>query len=200
MRYLIAIADEKREVAAQLIQHGNPAVRRMAVEALSDYPDVAREVIDRTWLKEAAAAADPKRRALAALAIRAHGDQGTEALHDLLADQDRSVAQVAIRTAGVLGNREYLHAVVGRLGDPRLRGDAIEALAAFGPRIVGSLGDVMSDETAAPSIRRQIPRVLQRIRDQKSVDTLFDAIRSNDLLLRTNVLKALNRLRIPPLA
>jgi AAA family ATP:ADP antiporter len=68
-------------------------------------------------------------------------------------------------------------------------------LAGFGVRIVGTLSDVLNDETMPLSIRRQIPRVLRDIPDQRSVDVLIEAIGQKNLELRSAVLRGLNRLR-----
>ena len=53
----------------------------------------------------------------------------------------------------------------------------------------------MLDESLPMRIRRQIPRVLKQIPNQRSVDVLLAAVGHQDLTLRAAVLKALNRLR-----
>lgn len=195
VRYLIATADDKAGLARQLIQHANPALRHAAVEALTNYPEVAREVVDYRWLRENATHTDPRVRALAALAIRAHGDRGTESLHRLLADTERSVVQEAVRTAGVLCGREYVTELISLFADPRLRGEVVDAMVCYGSRIVGTLADILDDANAPIAVRRQIPRVLHRIPEQRCVDELFRVLTAPDLILRTNVLKALSKLR-----
>jgi len=84
---------------------------------------------------------------------------------------------------------------VERLGEARLRGPVVEALAAYGPPVCGALGDLLEDETVPAAIRRQIPRVLKRIPDQRSVDVLLRSSAHRDLSLRATALKALNHLR-----
>ena len=143
----------------------------------------------------AAGDAAPFRRALAATAIRVCGDQGTEALHRLLADQDPAVRMEACRAAGALRNRAYVHALIGHLNDPRLRGAAIQALAQYGPQICGTLSDILEDRSVPVRLRRHIPRMLKFIPHQRSVDVLLNAIGTEDLSIRNSVLKALNRLR-----
>ncbi|MDQ2946970.1 MAG: HEAT repeat domain-containing protein, partial [Acidobacteriota bacterium] len=138
---------------------------------------------------------DPKRRRLAALAVSARGDQGTEVLHQLLNDNDPAVVEAAFHSAGSLQNREYVPAMVRKLSDPKLRGAAIEALSAYGERIVGTLGDLLHDDQVPLSIRRQIPRVLRLIPSQRAVDILLGFISDPNLGLRAGVLRALNRLR-----
>jgi AAA family ATP:ADP antiporter len=68
-------------------------------------------------------------------------------------------------------------------------------LAGFGPGIDGSLSDVLLDEGLPLRVRRQVPRVLKNIPDQRSVDVLLALIGHRDLSIRAAVLKALNHLR-----
>ena len=87
----------------------------------------------------------------------------------------------ACRAAGALRNRAYFHALVSLLPNPHLRGDAMAALAAYGPRICGSLGDMLDDKSVPVPIRRHIPRILKQIPDQRSVDILLKATIHPDL-------------------
>ena len=65
----------------------------------------------------------------------------------------------------------------------------------YGTRVCGSLGDILADRNASLAVRRQIPRVLRLIPDQRSVDVLVSSLGAPDPAIRTAVLKALNRLR-----
>src|SRR5207244_1071532 len=76
-----------------------------------------------------------------------------------------------------------------------LRGEAVAALAAYGPRICGSLGDILEDRSVAARIRRHIPRILKQIPDQRSVDVLLKATIQSEPQIRDLALRALNRLR-----
>jgi AAA family ATP:ADP antiporter len=131
---------------------------------------------------------------LAAIASRSHTD-GVDALRQLLNDPDPQVVAAAFSSAAALKDREVLPVIVRRLSDPKLRGTAIEALAAFGSRIVGTLSDLMDDDRLPLAVRRQIPRVLRLIPEQRSVDALKAFIGHPNLALRGAVLRALNRLR-----
>jgi AAA family ATP:ADP antiporter len=85
--------------------------------------------------------------------------------------------------------------LIHALGNPRQRADAIAALSEFGPQICGSLSDALLDDSMPMRIRRQVPRVLKKIPQQRSVDVLIAAIGHPDLSIRAGVLKALNHLR-----
>ena len=105
------------------------------------------------------------------------------------------VVAEACRTAATLQNRIYLDSLLRLLASSRMRGAAMEALAGYGERIVGTLGDVLLDTTTPSAVSRQIPRVLQKIPTQRSVDVLFQAYDEPNLTVRTAALKSLNALR-----
>lgn len=195
VRYVLTVTPDVRPVAVLLLHHPNPVVIEGALAALASMPELAQELIRHEWLVETMSSPDPNRRKLAALAVRARGDQGTDVLHRLLDDEDTEVLRAAFASAAVLQNREYLPAIVRRLPNPKLRGAAIEALSAYGTRIVGTLSDLLEDEHSPLAMRRQIPRVLRLIPSQRSVDTLLAHINDPNLMLRAAALRALNRLR-----
>lgn len=195
VQYAIEVTPDPIDLSRRLLEHRNPEIPASVLDALATKPELAHEIVDRDWLQAASSDSSPSRRALAAQAIGIRGDSGTEALFPLLSDRETTVRAQAIRTVGALKNREYLTPVVRSLASPRLRGVAIDALVEFGPRIIGTLSDLLEDETAALNIRRYIPRVLQRIPDQRSVDVLVRTLPVKDLALRATILKALNKLR-----
>jgi ATP:ADP antiporter, AAA family len=193
--YLLALAPDRARWASQLLDAPDLFLAERAVEGLRSDPDLAQTLLTPQWLERMAHSDNARRRALAATALGVRGDAGTDLLHRLLQDPDAQAAAAACRAAGQLRNRAYLHGLVQALGQPRLRRDAIGALAEFGPAICGSLSDALLDETIPLRIRRQVPRVLKAIPDQRSVDVLLPAIKHPDLTMRAAVLKALNRLR-----
>jgi len=193
--YALAVTAEPLDLAKRLLDHPDPRVVQALLEAAASRPEMAEELITREWLDSLCRSADVERRRLAAVAVAVRGDEGIEALHRLLKDPDRGVAAAACRAAGRLGNRAYVDAVVACLADSRLRSSAIEALAAFGPRITGTLSDVLEDGAFPAAIRQHVPRALRLIPDQRSVDALLRALGQRDLTIRSAALRALNRLR-----
>jgi HEAT repeat protein len=193
--YVLSVSEDPSKTARKFLGDSDPAIVAAALEALRSRPELASELITREWLQEAAQSEDPRRRAAAALAIGVRGDQGTEALFRLLEDADPQVSGAAVRAAGILKNRAYLYQLIQALANPKLRADAIEALAGFGPQICGTLSDVLLDESLPMRLRRQVPRVLKHIPHQRSVDVLLGAVGRQDLTLRAAVLKSLNSLR-----
>ncbi len=193
--YVLTMSPTGIELAREFLEHSNILVTESTLEAIPDLPEAAQDLVSREWLSRNAAASDPERRRLAAVAVGVHGDEGTEALHRLLEDFDPRVVAAACHAAGRLSNRSYLNAIVSRLGDSRVRGAAIEALAAYGTRISGTLADILEDGSVPVAIRRQIPRVLRMAPEQRHVDLLLRSIGQPDLSVRAPVLKALNKLR-----
>ena len=194
-RYVLKFSNDPAQAGMLLLNHPNAAINEGAVEYLASKPELAQDLITREWLSEAAASSTPSRRKLAALAIRARGDEGTETLHHLLEDADTSVVAAACMSAAALQSRQYVMAIIRRLSDPRLRGVAIEALTGFGNKIIGTLSDLLEDPSVRLLLRIHIPRVLRKIPDQRSVDTLLNFISDPNLAFRGAVLRALNRLR-----
>ena len=114
---------------------------------------------------------------------------------DLLHDGDPEVARQAVRAAGHLRRRELLGDLLELLADDRLRDDACDALAAYGDRITGTLGDHLSDRAVSPEIRRRIPSVLVRIATPTAGTLLSRNLLVSDIELRSRVLSALNKLQ-----
>ncbi len=195
VRYLLAVSDNKRSLARKFVDDPDPAVSQGAIAALASDAETAQDVLSYQWITAAASDSNPDRRALAASALAVIGDRGTEVLHKLLQDPDEKVLAEACRAAGALNNRVYLHGMLPLLGNPRLRGIAIESLAQFGTKICGTLSDLLEDESAPIALRRHVPRILKLIPDQRSVDVLVHAIGTQNLAIRAAVLKALNTLR-----
>ena len=195
VRYVTGIGPESQDLTRRLLDHPCWLVASSALEALADQPQQAAQVIGRDWLAAAAGSPHPDRRALAAIGLRAMGGAGGDLLLPLIKDGDPRVVAPAVRTAAASGERIFVEPIVRRLGEARVRGVAIEALKAFGARIVGTLNDLLADDSLSVAVRRHIPRVLYAIGGQHAADVLFQHIAEHDLTVRGSVLKALNRLR-----
>ena len=195
VEYALWVSSDTPDLAKRLLNHPNQFVARSALSALAAHPEAADPLITPEWISEAAASKDKNRRIMAAIAVAVRGDSDAKVLHKLLQDPDPEVVAEACRTASSLKNRVYLDSLLRLLASSRMRGAAMEALAGYGDRIVGTLGDVLLDTTTPAAVRRQIPRVLQKIPAQRSVDVLFQAYDEQNLSVRTAALKSLNSLR-----
>jgi AAA family ATP:ADP antiporter len=193
--YVLTVSPQRVKLAKLWIDDPNPAVEEGIIEGLSAQRDSVGEVITHDWISANAGDLDPRRRILAARMVAVRGDQGTEAIHDLLADPDPKVASAACRTAAAVKNRGYVLEIAKLLSNYHVRGAAIQALAGYGPVICGTLADLMNDETIPIGVRVHIPRVLKRMQDQRSVDVLLAAHSNRDPAIRAAALKALAQLR-----
>lgn len=193
--YVLAVAPDAAEMAASLMNHPDSAVVASTLTALSGNKQLVQRLVARDWLLAAAGSEAAEKRAVAAFAVGVRGDEGTDVLHQLLRDSDQRVTEAACRAAGRLGNRDYLDAVVSHLTNPNIRGAVVESLVQYGEPVCEALGQLLEDAALSLSVRIHIPRVLSGIPTQASVNVLRRYLDLSDLMLRTSVLKALNRLR-----
>jgi ATP:ADP antiporter, AAA family len=113
----------------------------------------------------------------------------------LLGDEDTAVQEQAVLAAGKTQNRDALHPIIERLGNPQLLAAARAALAEYGERALGTLQDHLNDPSVAMSVRKQIPKVLARIATPQAAAVLSNCLLQNDPGLRFELLKALNKMR-----
>jgi HEAT repeat protein len=119
------------------------------------------------------------------------------ALHlRLLQRSDPSVKKAAILSAGRAGRRELVPFLIPLLRDLRWGPDARLCLREYGPRILGTLADLLKDPSEDIEIRRSIPLVLGYLPQQESVDILLDGLFDYDGLLRYRSIRALGKLRL----
>jgi ATP:ADP antiporter, AAA family len=116
-------------------------------------------------------------------------------LLELIRDEDPAVQEQAVLAAGKTQNRDALHLIIHRLGDPHLLAAARTALAEYGERALGTLQDHLNDSSVPMSVRKQIPKVLARIATPQAAAVLSNCLLQNDPGLRYELLKALNKLR-----
>jgi len=107
-----------------------------------------------------------------------------------------AVRKQAVLSAGRAGQRELVPALVRLLGDPEVAAEARRALCAVGPRILGTLADVMKDPSENVEIRRDIPRVLAFAPHQATVEILLDGLFDYDRVVADRSLRALSKLRL----
>jgi ATP:ADP antiporter, AAA family len=193
--YALALAPDRTTLAAELLNDANLEIAAGAVEALRNDPELGQKLMTHEWVRRMASSEEPQRRALAAAACATVCGDDPDILNRLMEDADTQTATTACKAAGESRNKAYLFALMSALNHPRLRSEAIAALASFGPSICGALSDLLLDNSSPVRIRRQIPRVLRNIADQRSVDILLSASGHHDLSVRVAILKALNRLR-----
>ena len=116
-------------------------------------------------------------------------------LHILLNDESPGVLQQAVISAGHTRAEEFIPVLIPLLDNKQVRKFAREALAEFGEPVIERLVPHLKDVHENKNIRLSIPKVLGLTGEQKAVDVLIQCLDQNDLLIRFQVLRALNRLR-----
>jgi AAA family ATP:ADP antiporter len=122
-------------------------------------------------------------------------------LHVLLKDRDPEIRKSAILSAGQSANKEFIPILCRNLADEEMYSTARKALMSYGAGIIDILAHFINDPQEHKDIRLSLPKVIATMEIQKSVDVLIQNLAQEDLALRSEVIKALNRLRTscPPL-
>lgn len=114
----------------------------------------------------------------------------------VLSHPSAEVRKRAASSAGRGKQRELVPFLVRLLRDPAVAREARRALREYGPRILGSLADVMKDSQEDVEVRRNIPRVLARVPRQEAVDVLLEGLLDDDSVVAGQSLRALKKLRL----
>jgi AAA family ATP:ADP antiporter len=113
----------------------------------------------------------------------------------LLGDGSPEVVNYALDSAARLGQKEHVPLIIRQLADPRTRGTAIDALAAFGGRILGVLAKRLEDGKEDPAVRRAIPGILAQMEGQKAADVLVTELLKGDGAAEPEIIESLYRIR-----
>jgi ATP/ADP translocase/HEAT repeat protein/CRP-like cAMP-binding protein len=115
----------------------------------------------------------------------------------LLNDPAPDVAEAALRSVQAVGAGDILFvpALVALLGRRELKERAREVLVSFGEPVIDPLAYFLRDRDENVWVRRHIPGTLARIRSQRSVDVLVDALSDPDGFLRFKAIAGLEQLR-----
>jgi len=116
-------------------------------------------------------------------------------LHRLLKDEDPEVLQNAALSAGKNREKAFAPALLALLERRETRKYARQALAEYGEDILDELIARLQESGDSPSLARELSRVLGRIGEQKTVDSLLAQLNHPHPQVRFQALKALNRLR-----
>jgi HEAT repeat protein len=184
MDRLAGVAPEVlRERQARLLGHPSEVVRRRAATTLS---------LLGVALAPREAASSPGQ----APTTIADVEASRRRLAVRVDDPDPSVRHAAYQSLALSGQRESVALLVGRLARLEDRRFAREALASYGPRILGALGDYLVDPGTPLRVRREIPRLLAGLGTQDAANALLrGAVDVADAMLAQRTLWALDRIR-----
>jgi len=116
-------------------------------------------------------------------------------LPELLEDKSPDVLKYAISSAARLKAREYIPALVKQLNHPQTREDASTALRQYGPKIIGTLTDYLSDPDELIGIKKAIPPILAHFASQESLDFLILELEANQDEIEMELVDALEQIR-----
>ncbi|HUL75473.1 MAG TPA: Npt1/Npt2 family nucleotide transporter [Vicinamibacterales bacterium] len=182
----------------QLGEFSSAAVRSAAVSFLGRPGDgqnveAAGLILDRMVAETGDAGRETRLEAARVLASLP--DHFEDQLEILLNDPDPAVCREALGAAGQRRRRRFVPAIIERLADPAVRGDAVDALVLFEDGVVGTLRDHLVDPNESLEVRQVIPEVLRRIGTPLAAAALGEALLEPDLTLRFRVISALNKLQ-----
>ncbi len=116
-------------------------------------------------------------------------------LKNLLFDKNIDVVQEATINAGLTRHKMFFEILIQYLNKHTVRKYARNALAEYENDVINPLKNLLENEKEDYQLRNAIPKVLALIGTQESVNLLLDNLLQEDLALRFQILRALNRLR-----
>jgi len=201
MHYLCDRPDGDRiGTLRRYLADGSADVRSAAIGCIADHgsPD-ERDLLSEDMIRELLDEQGPDSefiRVQVAEALRSMpGPAFKSFLRRLLDDPSPDVVNAAMRSAGQVGDREFVPRLLERTSDRRFRKGARDALATYGDRVAGTLSDYICDTSYDYTARSNICRVLKQIPTQHSVDTLISILDVVEPAMKYHVIKALNYLR-----
>ena len=166
------------EAAPRLAVHRSEAVRARLFAALSAAGHDPGRFGMLVGVGEAAGLEETadERVAIAAAAATAGGLAAYgHRLAELVDDANADVRRTALRSIGLVGDHELAELVLERLGDARDRSHAAQALVLAGERIVGVLGDRLTDASVGRGTRLALVHALEAIGGGEATDALYRA-------------------------
>lgn len=190
--------DQGGQLLGEYLNHADPRLQTAAVACMAEHQLVeARDLLDEdrleVFLVRTDADAETGRVEVAKLLGILQGDHYRVFLAQLLADAAPAVESAAILSCGRRRDPDFIEPLIQRLANYRFRAVAKDALAAYGKSLLPLLSQRLLDPHAEPSVRRNLPGVIWRIRDPESVQSLLRAVRLTSPSLRFFVVKGLNK-------
>ncbi|MDP8229043.1 MAG: Npt1/Npt2 family nucleotide transporter [Candidatus Electryoneaceae bacterium] len=116
-------------------------------------------------------------------------------LQSLLKDDSVEVVQAAVVSAGLTRAELFIPMLISHLHIKQIRRFAQEALAAYDESIIDRLLELFDDPGESHDVQMVVPKILALIGSQVSVEVLIERLDTEDMMLRYQIIKALNKLR-----
>ncbi len=185
------------DTAEAFLGSDDPHLRRSALECMVEARGAVEEDRVRRVIERRLDGADTADRVAIAEALGRR--EPPTRLHELLPpladDAELTVRNAAMVSAGRAGLRILVPRMIASLTQRHSRTPARTALASFGDRITGTLGDYLADPSSDLALRRELPRVLGDIATPDAVIALMRYRERDDVRLSYRVLKAMNKIR-----
>ncbi len=197
IRAFCAIVGEPalRVVQSQLHRPA-PAVRAATVASLIRHGGLEGILVSAEHLKAMQSSDDDDLRLAAAHVFREIGVKNFyQPVLQLMRDANPKVQAAAVAAAGAMKSPELIPSLIYKLARRETARTASHALSEYGPEVAPTLGKVLGHEPEDVAIRRQIPRILERIGTRRCLQLLLDALEVNDRDTRREVARSAARLR-----
>ena len=176
------------------LQDGDPGIRAAAVVGMIRYGGLDGVLVAAEALKGLIAHPDAAMRQHAAKVLGAIGVRNFyQPVIELLGDRDARVRREAVHTAGLLQAQEFIQPLVQRLRSHETAREAVEALCAYGERLVPTLARVLANRAEHPVVRRGVARVLGRLGTGSAAEVICRHLDEHDEELRARLYRALVR-------
>ena len=113
----------------------------------------------------------------------------------LIDDESPEVSSLALKSAARLKKKEYIPAIIRKLGNFITMEDAVNALHKYGDAAVGMLEKNLHDGSREMTLRMAVAEVLARIGTQKAVLALTEELEQGSGELDVGIIDALDRIR-----
>jgi len=194
--YLLATSRQPTAFVRELLQGEDPALRRLALDALFDRPHLAPGAIPPQRIDEWIESGTREDRLLAARALGTLQDVAPVApLLRLIRDPDPEIRRLALLSAIRRPRRDLLDPLLSLLLEAEWSGDARRALAAIGDPAVPALTRLLNGESGGRA-QALAARTLAEIASHRAVDSLLHLARSKDRALRQLGFRNLSRVRV----
>ena len=111
-----------------------------------------------------------------------------------LNSDDPLLVTYAIKAAGFTRYEPFIERLIGLMGTNAYQHDVLNALNKYDAYIVDKLFSIDKDEVLDDKIRENIPFVIESFLSKKSMVLLLRLLKSNDVLVRLNAAKVLDRI------
>lgn len=182
--------------ARSFLHDPDPHVRAAAIASLIEYGGLDGILTAADNLKQLLGSSQADGRRQGAWVLKRIGVRSFfQPLLPLLQDPDASVQVAACEAAAAMKSPELIPALIYKLADAPTREAATQALVAHGPEILPLLFKVLDNRSEDLHIRRQIPRLIERLGGAEALPSLLALLSTQDEPLRLALARASARLR-----